>query len=75
MPVPASQMDATANEHAALQVKGFPTILMFPAGSSDKTPVTFETDRSLKACPPPPLTPNLDASPSWAFSCVRHCQT
>lgn len=44
-----AKMDGTENEHADVDVKGFPTILFYPAGK-DKTPVTFEGgDRSLKA--------------------------
>lgn len=43
-----AKMDGTENEHADVDVKGFPTILFFPAGDS-KQAVNFEGgDRSLK---------------------------
>jgi protein disulfide-isomerase A1 len=42
-------MDGTENEHADVEVKGFPTILFYPSGA-DQKPITFEGgDRSLKA--------------------------
>jgi hypothetical protein len=42
-------MDGTENEHADIEVKGFPTILFFSAEKGAK-PVSFEGgDRSLKA--------------------------
>ncbi|KIZ05381.1 protein disulfide isomerase 1 [Monoraphidium neglectum] len=42
-------MDGTENEHGDVEVKGFPTILLFPAGKGAK-PITFDGgDRSLKA--------------------------
>lgn len=42
-----AKMDGTENEHADVEVKGFPTILFFPAGESK--PITFSGgDRSLK---------------------------
>jgi protein disulfide-isomerase A1 len=41
-------MDGTENEHPDVEVKGFPTILFYPAGE-DKKAVSFEGgDRSLK---------------------------
>jgi protein disulfide-isomerase A1 len=44
-----AKMDGTENEHADVEVKGFPTILFFPAGA-DKKAVSFSGgDRSLKA--------------------------
>jgi protein disulfide-isomerase A1 len=44
-----AKMDGTENEHADVDVKGFPTILFYPAGA-DKKPISFEGgDRSLKA--------------------------
>eukprot|EP00775_Hariotina_reticulata_P003132 gene3132-3410_t len=44
-----AKMDGTENEHADVEVKGFPTILFFPAGA-DKKVVSFSGgDRSLKA--------------------------
>ncbi|KAG2446641.1 hypothetical protein HYH02_008213 [Chlamydomonas schloesseri] len=44
-----AKMDGTENEHPEIEVKGFPTILFYPAGS-DRTPIVFEGgDRSLKA--------------------------
>eukprot|EP00798_Chlamydomonas_sp_ICE-L_P013196 gene13196-19030_t len=47
--VTIAKFDGTENEHEAVDAKGFPTILFFPAGE-DKTPITFEGgDRSLKA--------------------------
>lgn len=43
-----AKMDGTENEHADVEVKGFPTILFYPAGDSKKA-VSFEGgDRSLK---------------------------
>lgn len=45
-----AKMDGTENEHADVDVKGFPTILFFPAGA-DKKAINFEGgDRSLKVC-------------------------
>jgi len=42
-------MDGTENEHADIEVKGFPTILLFPA-EKGAAPISFEGgDRSLKA--------------------------
>lgn len=44
-----AKMDGTENEHADVEVKGFPTIIFFPAGE-DKKPVALDGgDRSLKA--------------------------
>lgn len=44
-----AKMDGTENEHPEIEVKGFPTILFYPAGS-DRTPIVFEGgDRSLKS--------------------------
>jgi protein disulfide-isomerase A1 len=44
-----AKMDGTENEHPDVEVKGFPTIVFFPAGK-DAKPVPFEGgDRSLKA--------------------------
>ena len=44
-----AKMDGTENEHPDIDVKGFPTIMFFPAGEEQK-PVIFEGgDRSLKA--------------------------
>jgi protein disulfide-isomerase A1 len=43
-----AKMDGTENEHADVQVEGFPHIVFFPAGE-DKTPIVFSGDRSLKA--------------------------
>jgi protein disulfide-isomerase A1 len=43
-----AKMDGTENEHADVEVKGFPTILFFPAGE-DKVAQAFEGgDRSVK---------------------------
>ena len=42
------QVDGTENEHEKLDVEGFPTLLLFPAGKNG-TFVTFEGDyRGLK---------------------------
>ena len=41
-------MDGTENEHPDVDVKGFPTILFFPAGESKPVPFSGG-DRSLKA--------------------------
>ncbi|KAI8468718.1 MAG: protein disulfide isomerase 1 [Monoraphidium minutum] len=44
-----AKMDGTGNEHADVEVKGFPTIMLFPAEEGAK-PITFEGgDRSLSA--------------------------
>ncbi len=44
-----AKMDGTENEHPDVDVKGFPTLMFFPAGE-DQTPIMFEGgDRSLKA--------------------------
>jgi hypothetical protein len=41
-------MDGTENEHPDVEVKGFPTIIFYPAGK-DAKPITFDGgDRSLK---------------------------
>jgi hypothetical protein len=46
--VVVAKMDGTENEHADVDVKGFPTILFFPA-DADKKAISFEGgDRSLK---------------------------
>lgn len=63
------QIDATANEHAALAVEGFPTILLFPAGSKDKKPIQYSGDRSLKVTPSLPLPP----FPGARCACVCVC--
>ena len=43
-----AKMDGTENEHSDIEVKGFPTIMFFPAGDAKKA-VPFEGgDRSLK---------------------------
>lgn len=43
-----AKMDGTENEHADVDVKGFPTILFFPADAEKKV-INFEGgDRSLK---------------------------
>jgi protein disulfide-isomerase A1 len=43
-----AKMDGTENEHPDVEVKGFPTIIFFPAGK-DAKPITFDGgDRSLK---------------------------
>jgi protein disulfide-isomerase A1 len=44
-----AKMDGTENEHADVDVKGFPTIMLFPA-EKDAKPISFDGgDRSLKA--------------------------
>jgi protein disulfide-isomerase A1 len=44
-----AKMDGTENEHPEVDVKGFPTIILFPSGKGAK-PIPFEGgDRSLKA--------------------------
>lgn len=44
-----AKMDGTENEHPDVDVKGFPTIIFYPAGKGAK-PITFDGgDRSLKA--------------------------
>lgn len=43
-----AKMDGTENEHPDVEVKGFPTILFFPAGDSKKAITFSEGDRSLK---------------------------
>ncbi|WIA23964.1 hypothetical protein OEZ86_007219 [Tetradesmus obliquus] len=44
-----AKMDGTENEHPDVEVKGFPTIIFYPAGK-DAKPITFDGgDRSLKA--------------------------
>ena len=54
-----AKMDGTENEHADVDVKGFPTILFFPA-DADKKAINFEGgDRSLKV-----------RSTVAAFSCI-----
>jgi hypothetical protein len=43
-----AKMDGTENEHPDVEVKGFPTIIFYPAGK-DAKPITFDGgDRSLK---------------------------
>lgn len=42
-----AKMDGTDNEHPAIDIKGFPTLLFFPAGE-DKTPVVYSEGRDLK---------------------------
>ena len=42
-----AKMDATANEHAAINVKGFPTIKLFKKGATD-APIDFNGDRTLE---------------------------
>ncbi|EFJ41881.1 protein disulfide isomerase 1 [Volvox carteri f. nagariensis] len=44
-----AKMDGTENEHPLVDVKGFPTLIFFPAGE-DATPIPFEGgDRTLKS--------------------------
>ena len=42
-----AKMDGTENEHANVEVKGFPTIMFFPAGE-DKKGVAYDGGRDLK---------------------------
>ncbi len=44
-----AKMDGTENEHPDIDVKGFPTIMFFPAGDEQKAIVFEGGDRSLKA--------------------------
>jgi protein disulfide-isomerase A1 len=45
-----AKMDGTKNEHALVQIKGFPTILFFPAGNKSKEPpLSVDTDRTVEA--------------------------
>ncbi len=47
--VVVAKMDGTENEHPEIEVKGFPTLIFYPAGE-DSAPIPFEGgDRSLKA--------------------------
>ena len=41
-----AKIDATANEHKAVNIEGFPTIFLFKPGQKD-APLTYEGDRSL----------------------------
>ena len=43
-----AKMDGTENEHPEISAQGFPTLLFFPAGS-DRTPVPYQDERTLKA--------------------------
>jgi protein disulfide-isomerase A1 len=46
-----SKMDGTKNEHALVQIKGFPTILFFPAGNKSKEPpLSVDMDRTVESC-------------------------
>lgn len=40
-----AKMDATRNEVEGMQVQGFPTVALFPAGSSPKTPIMYHGNR------------------------------
>ncbi|KAG2485578.1 hypothetical protein HYH03_015739 [Edaphochlamys debaryana] len=44
-----AKMDGTENEHPDIEVKGFPTILFYPAGEDQKAIVFEGGDRSLKS--------------------------
>ena len=41
-----AKMDGTANEHPDVEASGFPTLIFFPAGSTEGTP--YEGGRTLK---------------------------
>jgi len=41
-----AKMDATANDNTVVQVQGYPTIFLFPAGAKD-SPITYEGERDL----------------------------
>lgn len=42
-----AKMDGTENEHAKVDVQGFPTLLFFPAGE-DKQPIVYSGGRDLQ---------------------------
>ncbi|CAK9858670.1 unnamed protein product [Sphagnum jensenii] len=44
-----AKMDGTKNEHASVQIQGFPTILFFPAGDKSKEPLAVQTERTVEA--------------------------
>ncbi|CAK9193037.1 unnamed protein product [Sphagnum troendelagicum] len=44
-----AKMDGTTNEHALVQIQGFPTILFFPAGDKSKEPLAVQTERTVEA--------------------------
>jgi protein disulfide-isomerase A1 len=44
-----AKMDGTTNEHAVVQIQGFPTILFFPAGDKSKEPLAVQTERTVEA--------------------------
>jgi hypothetical protein len=41
------QMDATANEVAGLQIKGFPTLMFYPANNK-KDPIKYSGERTVR---------------------------
>ena len=40
-----AKMDATRNEVEGMQIMGFPTVALFPAGSAPKQPVMYHGNR------------------------------
>ncbi|XAR52369.1 Protein disulfide-isomerase [Bertholletia excelsa] len=44
-----AKMDGTTNEHPRAKSDGFPTLLFFPAGNKSFDPITFDSDRTVKA--------------------------
>ncbi|KAJ3679798.1 hypothetical protein LUZ60_016076 [Juncus effusus] len=42
-----AKMDGTSNEHARVQMDGFPTILFFPAGNKNFEPISYDGDRTV----------------------------
>ena len=44
-----AEMDATANEVADINIRGFPTLKFFKAGGDGKSVVDYEGDRTLEA--------------------------
>ena len=44
-----AEMDATANEVAGVNIRGFPTLKFYKAGSSSKEPVDYEGERTIDA--------------------------
>ncbi|CAL9736419.1 protein disulfide-isomerase [Monosporozyma servazzii] len=43
-----AEVDATANDISSVDIEGFPTIVLYPAGK-DNEPITYQGDRSLQS--------------------------